>query len=132
MGTKADLVMDQGATFKAIINVVDASSDPLALIGYTASSQMKRWYTSLNHVDFTSSINATAGTITLSLTAAQTANIAHGKYVYDVDVTDASNNVTRIVEGVVTVRPGVTNISIETTANTYNPNTDFQPIPLNG
>ena len=52
--------------------------------------------------------NTAAGTITLSLTANQTSNLVYGRYVYDVDVTDASNTVTRVLEGIVTVTPSVT------------------------
>jgi hypothetical protein len=49
-----------------------------------------------------------AGEITLSLTANQTGNIVAGRYVYDVELTDAANSITRIVEGIVTINPQVT------------------------
>ncbi|MGZ4849806.1 MAG: hypothetical protein ACXV2C_00270 [Candidatus Bathyarchaeia archaeon] len=130
MATKLDIVIDQGTTFSTVINLVDISNNPVSLSGFTSAAQMKKWYTSLNHVSFITSINSIAGTITLQLPASTTANIVHGKYVYDVDIIDASNNITRAVEGIATVTPGVTNITVETTPNTYNSNTDFVVVPL--
>ena len=44
----------------------------------------------------------------MSLTATQTAALeAPARYVYDLDITDASGTVTRIIEGLMTVRPNV-------------------------
>jgi hypothetical protein len=131
MAQKNDIVIDQGTTFSTIVNLVDAANNPINLTGFTAVAQMKKWYTSLTYTPFTTSINATAGSITLSLTANVTSNIIHGEYVYDVDVIDISNNVTRVVEGIATVTPGVTNMTVEDTANTYS-NNNFTTIPLDG
>jgi len=108
MATKANLVIDQGTTYTTDLNLTDENGDPLVLSGYTANSQIRKHYTSSNSVVFSTSINAVAGIITLSLTANQTANMASGRYVYDVELTDASNSVSRIVEGIVTVTPQVT------------------------
>lgn len=108
MATKANLVIDQGTTYTTDLNLTDENGDPLVLSGYTANSQIRKHYTSSNSVVFSTSINAVAGVITLSLTANQTANMSSGRYVYDVELTDASNSVSRIVEGIVTVTPQVT------------------------
>jgi hypothetical protein len=108
MATKANLVIDQGTTYTTDLNLTDENGDPLILSGYTANSQIRKHYTSSNSVVFSTSINATAGVITLSLTANQTANMVGGRYVYDVELTDASNSISRIVEGIVTVTPQVT------------------------
>ena len=48
------------------------------------------------------------GQITLKLSRTQTANLASGRYVYDVEVTDGSDTRSRLVEGIVTVTPQVT------------------------
>lgn len=108
MATKANLVIDQGTTYTTDLNLTDENGDPLNLTGYSANSQIRKHYTSSNSVTFSTSINATAGVITLSLTANQTANMVGGRYVYDVELTDASNSISRIVEGIVTVTPQVT------------------------
>jgi hypothetical protein len=108
MATKANLVIDQGTTYTTDLNLTDENGDPLNLTGYSANSQIRKHYTSSNSVVFSTSINAAAGVITLSLTANQTANMVGGRYVYDVELTDASNSISRIVEGIVTVTPQVT------------------------
>lgn len=111
MATKANITIDQGSTFFTQINLTDENGDPISLVGYTANSQIRRWYNSATAaVVFTTNTgpNSASGIITLSLTANQTSNLVYGRYVYDVDVTDASNTVTRVLEGIVTVTPGVT------------------------
>ena len=53
--------------------------------------------------------DATSGVVALSMTAAQTAALDAERYVYDVEVTNnTSNVVTRVIEGIITVRPNVT------------------------
>lgn len=109
MATKANLVIDQGTTYSTTLNLTDENGDPLNLSGFTANSQIRKWYTSSNAVSFSTSINSSSGEITLSLTSSQTGNLASGRYVYDVEITETSTNaVSRIVEGIVTVTPEVT------------------------
>jgi hypothetical protein len=106
MATKANIVIDQNASFNTEITLTDESGNALDLVGYTAKSQIKRWYTSTtNAAEFT--VNLNSGAILLSLPAESTANLVYGRYVYDVTLTDNANNVTRVVEGIVTVTPGV-------------------------
>jgi len=105
MATKANLVIDQGSTFSTDISLQDENGDPLLLNGYTANSQMRKWYTSLNPTaTFTTNVNAIAGIITLSLTSNETSVISSGRYVYDVEI-DNDTVRSRVVEGIVTVTP---------------------------
>lgn len=108
MATKANITIDQGSTFSTTLNLTDENGDILDLSGYTANSQIRKWYTSTNAITFSTSINTSAGTIELSLTANQTSTMTAGRYVYDVEITDSSNTISRIVEGIVTVTPEVT------------------------
>jgi small basic protein len=133
MATRADIVIDQGTTFSTILNLTDQNGDMLNLSGYIANSQIKQWYTSYSSVTMNAVVNSLSGQITLSLTANQTANMWPGRYVYDVIVTDSSNNVSRIVEGEVTLNAAVTNETLETYSNTvsyesYFGNTNFTPV----
>jgi hypothetical protein len=108
MATKANLVIDQGATFLVELDLKDENGDILVLSGYTANSQIRKWYTSSNTAaSFSTEVNVANGSITLSLTSAQTSNLVAGRYVYDVEIQD-STSVTRIIEGIVTVTPQVT------------------------
>jgi hypothetical protein len=108
MATKANLVIDQGTTFSTDLSLTDENGDVLNLIGYSANSQVRKWYTSSNAAAvFSTSINTTSGVVTLSLTANQTSNLVAGRYVYDVEIDDGSV-ISRIVEGIITVTPQVT------------------------
>ena len=108
MASKANLVIDQGSTFSTDLTLTDENGDPLSLSGFTANSQIRRWYTSSNtSAVFTTSINTTSSTISLTLTANQTSNLTFGRYVYDVEITSGSE-ISRIVEGIITITPQVT------------------------
>lgn len=107
MATKANLVIDQGATFSTDLTLTDENGDMLILSGYTANSQLRKWYTSSNAVSFSTSINVDSGVISLSLTDSQTSDLTAGRYVYDVEISDGSS-VSRVVEGIITVTPNVT------------------------
>jgi len=108
MATKANLVVDQGATFSTDLTLEDENGNPISLTGYTANSQMRKWYTSSNVAAvFTTAINLANAIITLSLTSDQTGNLDYGRYVYDVEISNGTT-VSRVVEGIVTVTPQVT------------------------
>jgi hypothetical protein len=109
MATKANLVIDQGTTYSTTLTMTDDNGDPLILSGYSANSQIRKWYTSSNPAAvFSTSIDVQTGTISLTLSANQTNALVAGRYVYDVELTDTSNTVSRVVEGIVTVTPQVT------------------------
>lgn len=108
MGLKANIVIDQGTDFETTIDVIDDNGNIVDLAGYTGAAQMRKHYTSSTATNFTVSITAGAGLVTLSMNAATTNAIAAGRYVYDCELTDGSGIVSRIVEGIVTITPGVT------------------------
>ena len=109
MATKDNITIDQGTTFSKLITLYNVEDDSLVdLSGYTGSSQMRKHYSSSNSQSFTVSLGGVSGTITMSLTSTQTANLTAGRYVYDVELVSSSNVVSRIVEGIVTVTPEVT------------------------
>ena len=108
MAIKTNIVIDQGTTFQTSINVTDSEEVAVDLTGYSASAQMRKHYTSSNAFSFTTSISPSLGIVTLSMTANVTNTIAPGRYMYDCELTDTNGAVTRLVEGIVTVTPGVT------------------------
>lgn len=109
MGTVNNLYIDQGATFSATVQVFGDDGNPFNLVGYTPAAQIRKNYaTNTVAATFTSTVLSTSnGTISLSLTAADTANLKYGRYVYDVEIT-AGGTVLRPVEGIITVYPQVT------------------------
>ena len=101
--------MEQYASFSTTINVEDTQGDAINLSGYTAASQLRKSYYSSSANSFTATITGTAnGEITLSMTAANTANLPIGRLLYDLVITAGDGTKTRVVEGIVNVLPGVT------------------------
>ncbi len=107
MAIKANLTIDQGTDYSTSITLTDDEDNIVSLVGYTASAQLRKTYSSSNSVSFSTEITEAQGVVTLSLTDTQTANITPGRYVYDVILT-VGTTTTRIVEGIVTVTPRVT------------------------
>ena len=112
MAAIANLTIDQGATFSSDVTVKDSNANAFDLTGYSASAKMAKGYQSTKTrtpITCTISADATTGVITLSLTADETANLEEGRYVYDLEILQTSSStVTRVIEGIITVRPQVT------------------------
>ena len=110
MAVLSNLSIDQGSDFSAEVIVEDANGDVANLTGYTGAGQIRKTYTSSTAVAFGVAVtNATSGLLTLTLTNAVTNAMKAGRYVYDVEITKTSNGEkTRVVEGQVTINPGVT------------------------
>ena len=107
--TRYDMIMEQGATFRRILTIKQNATDLLSLVGYTARAQMRVSYDAPAAAGvFSCTINTSDSTITVAMTADQTDAIAAGRYVYDLEMEDQSGNVTKLMEGVIQLRPGVT------------------------
>jgi hypothetical protein len=105
-----ELFLEQGTTFTTNVTLDDVDGTPYNLTNVTAKSQIRKSYYSANTTaEFIVTINTpTSGIILLTLNAPTTANIAAGRYVYDVAIKDTANTVTRVLEGIVNVIPQVT------------------------
>jgi hypothetical protein len=70
---------------------------------------MRKSYYATSNTIITSTITGNAnGEITLSMTAANTANLTPGRQVFDLLITSPTQVKTRVVEGVIVISPGVT------------------------
>ena len=110
MAAIANLTIDQGATFSSDVTVKDAQSNAFNLTGYTAVAKLAKGFASTKtRTNMTTSIatDATTGVVTLSLTATETSALDAERYVYDLEITSGAA-VTRVIEGIITVRPQVT------------------------
>lgn len=109
MAAYSELFVEQYADFTTKINVDDLQGDALNLSGYSATSQVRKSYYSSTSFDFDVIItDPSKGEITLSMDSANTANMSPGRYVYDLNISDSNSVITRVVEGIVVVLPGVT------------------------
>lgn len=111
MAAYVELILDQGTTFNNIINLADdVTNANVNISGYTVRSQMRRSYYSANATaNITCTITDGAnGEITMSLDANTTANIKSGRYLFDLETVTGQGVVNRVLEGIITVTPGVT------------------------
>ena len=110
MAIIANIFIDQGTDYEVTIDVTDTSDNVIDLNGYSAGAQIRKTYGSTTIAEtFGTSITASTGKVTLSLTDTQTTGLKDfGRYVYDLVITDGSGTKTRVIEGQAIITPGVT------------------------
>lgn len=105
-----ELIVDQGATFDYRINLKNPDGSGMNVANNVFSGQVRKSYYSRKQTAnlVINVVDASNGNVNIYLSAANTANIAAGRYVYDVKMVTPANVVTRISEGILTVTPQVT------------------------
>ena len=108
MAALSNIYIDQGSDFSTVISLTDSNGDILDLTGYTALAQIRKSYGSTTiSATFGSTLVADTGQLTLTLADTVTASVDSGRYVYDVLLTDASGDKTRVLEGQAVLTPSV-------------------------
>ena len=107
-----NVTMYQGATFDLSLTW-NVNSLPVNLTGYTGRMQVRSSFASDTAIlSLTSgsgiTLGGTAGTILINATAATTAGVATGQYVYDLELVSGGSAVTRLIQGTFLVDPEVT------------------------
>ena len=111
MATISNLFVDAGSDYSNIITVSSTNGQPLNLTGYSVASQMRKSYSSSTSYNFTASVyDASNGKVRLQLSATASSAIPAGRWLYDVEITSPSGGKTRVVEGIVTLTPQITQI----------------------
>jgi hypothetical protein len=111
MATVSNLFVDAGSNYSNIITVAASNGQSIDLTGYSVASQMRKSYQSSTAYNFTASVySAASGKVRLQLTDIQSAAIPAGRWLYDVEITSPTGTKTRVVEGIVTVSPQITQI----------------------
>jgi len=111
MALYEDIEIEQGSTFRYLVNLTSSNGLAYDLTAHTFAAQMKKNYASSSVTStFTAEATANAGEIRLSLTDEQTASIKAGRYVFDVLIQNDAEEKYRVIEGIVTVSPSVTSM----------------------
>jgi len=111
MATISNLFVDAGSDYSNIITVSSTNGQPLNLTGYSVASQMRKSYSSSTAYAFAASVyDAANGKVRLQLSASNSSAIPAGRWLYDVEITSPSGTKTRVVEGIVTITPQITQI----------------------
>jgi hypothetical protein len=111
--TTYDILIEQGATFSQLVTYKD-NGVAVNLTGYTARMQVRATLESASTlVELTTAnsriaLGGTAGTITLTISATDTAALTSGRGVYDLELVSGSGIVTRLLQGVATISRNVT------------------------
>ena len=105
-----NLVIYKYTDFEQTFMLEDSSTNSAKdLTGFTATCRMQRTLNLGSLTQFTLSFtNRSQGKIRITLTDDQTAQIADGKYFYELVLTDPNGIVERVIEGVVIVKHPVT------------------------
>jgi hypothetical protein len=110
--TPINFNIDAGSDFSAELTLTDDNGLPINLTSFSITAKYSKSYTNASKITInTFIINAVAGRIKISLTAAQTALMTSPRYVYDVMITAPINLgglKTRVIEGLLYVSQGVT------------------------
>ena len=104
-----NLSVNVGATFDQSFTLADASSDSaLDLTGYAHSDALRKHFLATTSTPFQTTVtDAAGGVISVSMGSTLTSTLKPGRYVYDL-VIETGGTRTRVVEGTVLVRGGVT------------------------
>jgi hypothetical protein len=111
--TTYDILIEQGATYSQVITYKDAGV-AINLTGFTARMQVRATLESASTlIELTTAnsriaLGGTAGTITLTISATDTAALTSGRGVYDLELVSGSGIVTRLLQGVCTISRNVT------------------------
>lgn len=112
MALRFDLRINQGETFRLSIPVLDDDGNPVTLSGMAARGQVRSYAASptvLYEWSTTAGNLALSGSnVVITVPAAASSSWTWRTASYDVELTDGSGNVTRLVEGHVVVQPEVT------------------------
>jgi|TARA_B100002019_G_scaffold134028_1_gene115333 hypothetical protein len=105
----SNLSVNVGATFDQSFTLADASSDSaLDLTGYAHSAALRKHFLATTSTPFQTTVtDAAGGVISVSMGSTLTSTLKPGRYVYDL-VIETGGTRTRVVEGTVLVRGGVT------------------------
>lgn len=109
-----NLVIEQGADFSHIVGLTDADGVALDLTGYDARMQIRQLVGSEDPlVELTVGnggivLNELVGQLTLTISSTDTTAMTWRSGVYDLEIVDPDDIVTRIMQGSATLSPEVT------------------------
>ena len=110
MASYLELSCDQGSDFSINLDLTNDDGSTINVTSYTFNSSIRKSYYSANvtaNINITVA-NASSGNVVLSMNAATTSNIKAGRYLYDVKMVRSDSTIVRVIEGIITVSPQIT------------------------
>jgi hypothetical protein len=110
-----DIDLEQGSTYSTVFTYTDSNGAAVNLTGFTARMQVRAVYAASGpSISLTTSagggisLGGAAGTVTVTVPAATSANLVAKNYVYDLELVSAGGVVTKLIRGKMKVLPEVT------------------------
>ena len=108
-----DIIIPKGVDYEQSFTITDKNTGTgVSFTGFASCKIDSKFKQNFENVSFAGTFSSTftnSGVVTLSLTSTQTTSLDAERYVYDLEITQTSSgNVTRVIEGIITVRPQVT------------------------
>lgn len=108
MAATYNITINQNADFRRSFQVKE-DDIILDITNYSFSGRLKSSFNSTSYVDFSASVtDGPAGTFSILLADTVTADMDPGTWVYDIVMTDAAADKTRLIQGNAFVKQGVT------------------------
>lgn len=110
---KHSFTLYQGTTLRKVFTWT-VEGTPVDLTGFTGAAQLRKTAgDTVIALDLTTDnggiiVDGAAGKITMYASALDTSELTAEKYVYDLEITDTQGDVSRLVEGVITISKGIT------------------------
>ena len=102
-----NLVIEKGTDFEATFNLFDADSSATVLNSLgTSYARIRKFPEATDYEEFGKTITAGTGTIKLTLTSTQTANLKSGRNYFDVVLTIEGKK-TKVIKGTAIVEESV-------------------------
>lgn len=107
-------IIEQGATFGQTLTLKDSAGSTINLTGFTGRMTLRESPTATDTViSLTTSnsrmtINGSAGTVALLISATDTANLTADDGVFDLEIESGAGVVTRLIEGTYSIRRNIT------------------------
>ena len=107
-------IIEQGATFGQTLTLKDSAGSAINLTGFTGAMSLKRnpsatdTILSLTTSNGRMTINGSAGTVALLISATDTATLEADDGVFDIEITSGAAVVTRLIEGTYSIRRNIT------------------------
>lgn len=109
-----DFLCEQGATFNPVLTWKDGAGVAVNLSGFSARMEVRSSVSAADAIirlDTTNgriSLGGSAGTVSLLISAADSAALSAGAFVYDLELVSGAGVVTRLLQGRFVVSPEVT------------------------
>ena len=98
----------QGADFSESFLSRESDNSVTDLNGYSAYSQLKKHSNATSSFPFVVGITSSVGEVRITMNSNITSTIEPGRYVYDVKLVSGIGTVSRLIEGMAFVSPGIT------------------------